>query len=146
MDLMQNPAFTTFALCSAILVLKGCLSGTFTAVTRLKAKRFMNPEDAKVFGGGSEAAPAEVPAVARALRVQRNDAENLPAFFAIGLIFVLVGASATAAAAYFWTFTIARILHTLCYMFELQPWRALCFAAATLCLIGMSVQVLMAVL
>ena len=64
----------------------------------------------------------------------------------IGLVYVLVGASPFGAAVYLWTFTGARILHTLAYTAGLQPWRALCFFVSVACLLGMSVQVLMSVL
>lgn len=144
--LMENAAFQTFAACTAILVIKNFLSGTYTGITRMRSKKFVNPEDARVFAGGGDPAERETDAVARALRIQRNDGENLPAFFAIGLVYVLVGASPFGAAVYLWTFTGARILHTLAYTAGLQPWRALCFFVGVACLLGMSVQVLMSVL
>ena len=112
----------------------------------MRSKKFVNPEDARVFAGGGDPAERETDAVARALRIQRNDGENLPAFFAIGLVYVLVGASPFGAAVYLWTFTGARILHALAYTAGLQPWRALCFFVSVACLLGMSVQVLMSVL
>lgn len=142
--LLQNPAFSTFSICVAILVFKGFLSGVYTAVTRLRVGQFVNAEDAKLFRSQGTV-EAENPGVVRALSIQRNDAENLPFFFAIGLLFVLAGASATAAAAYFWTFTIARIVHTLCFIGGLQPWRGLAYFIAVLCLLGMSVQVVLMV-
>ena len=124
--LMENPAFVTFTICTAILVVKSLLSGLYTAVTRLRQKQFVNPEDAKTFKGTSD--PTETDAAARALRIQRNDSENLPLFFGLGLVFVLTGATPLEATAYFWTFTIARILHTLTYAGGKQPWRSLAFA------------------
>ncbi|MDX1383425.1 MAG: MAPEG family protein [Thermoanaerobaculia bacterium] len=142
--LMENPAFTTFAACTAILVAKSLLSGLYTALTRIRQKQFVNPEDAKAFKGTAD--PAETDAAARALRIQRNDTENLPLFFGLGLVFVLSGATAFEASVYFWTFTVARILHTLTYMGSLQPWRFLSFAVGMLCLLGMAVQVLLAAL
>ena len=144
--LMDNAAFHTFAACTAVLVIKNFLSATFTAITRVRARKFLNPEDARVFGGGADPAERESDAVARALRIQRNDGENLPAFFAIDLVYVLVGASPFGAAVYMWTFTGARVLHTLVYTMGLQPWRALLFFVSVACLLGMSVQVLMSVL
>jgi uncharacterized MAPEG superfamily protein len=138
--LMQNPAFTTFATCTAILVIKSLLSGLYTAITRIRQKQFVNPEDASTFKGAAD--PQETDAAARALRIQRNDTENLPLFFALGLVFVLDGATAGEATAYFWTFTVARVLHTLTYMGGLQPWRFLCFAVGMLTLLGMAVQII----
>lgn len=142
--LMENPAFTTFAVCTAILVVKSLLSGSYTAITRIRQKQFVNPEDGKMFKGASD--PIETDAAARVLRIQRNDTENFVLFFGLGLVFVLTGATALEASAYFWTFTIARILHTLTYVGGKQPWRSLAFAVGVVCLLGMAVQVLMAAL
>lgn len=138
--LIENPAFRTYALCCSILALKLFWSSVYSGIQRQRNAGYINPEDARVFGKGVEAAPAEAPAVAHALRIQRNDAENMPAFFAVGLIFVLSGASPASAAAYLWTFTIARVLHTFFYTNGMQPWRALAFGAGALSVIGMSVQ------
>jgi uncharacterized MAPEG superfamily protein len=139
-DLMNEPAFRSYAVCSAILAVKMLLSGTYTTMMRLGNKGFVNTEDAKAFGapGASE---TELPAVAHALRIQRNDGENIPLFFAIGLIYVLSGATAFGAAAYCWTFTIARVLHTIAYTYHLQPWRALCYGVGYACIVGMAVQI-----
>ena len=146
-ELAQNPAFQTYALCSSILALKLFWSSVYSGIQRQRNQGYTNPEDARVFAAGAvEAAPLEAPAVAHALRIQRNDGENLPAFFAIGLIFVLSGASPGSAAAYLWTFTIARLLHTFFYTNQMQPWRALAFGAGALSVIGMSVQTIIAMI
>ena len=57
--LMDNAAFQTFAACSAILVIKNFLSGGFTAITRMRAKKFLNPEDGRVFADGADPAERE---------------------------------------------------------------------------------------
>jgi uncharacterized MAPEG superfamily protein len=139
-DLVNDPAFRSYAVCSAILAVKMLLSGSYTTMMRLGNKGFVNAEDAKAFGapGSSE---LEHPAVAHALRIQRNDGENIPLFFAIGLVYVLNGASPFGAAVYSWTFTIARVLHTIAYTYHLQPWRALCYGVGYACIVGMAVQI-----
>jgi len=139
-----NPAFRTYAACSAILVLKMIFSAVYTGTRRQQTGGFANNEDARMFGKPGATA-CDTPEVAHALRIQRNDLESIPAFFAIALIYVMSGASAFGAAVYFWTFTIARVVHTVAYMRHLQPWRALSFIVAALCLAGMAVQVLMGV-
>jgi prostaglandin-E synthase 1 len=145
--ILDNPAFRSYAVCSAILVLKMLFSAVYTGSRRQVSQGYINREDANVFGKqGVNAAEAEAPTVAHALRIQRNDLENIPAFFAIGLVYVLSGATAVGAAAYFWTFTVARVLHTIMYMNHLQPWRAICFGVGALCTIGMCVQILMRML
>jgi prostaglandin-E synthase 1 len=140
--LPSNPALGTWALCTAILALKMGLSAFYTSVCRARNKGYVNPEDATTFGGaGAIAAEQEHPAVAHALRIQRNDVENIPAFFAVGLAYVLTGASPFGAAVYLWTYTVARVLHTLAYMGRLQPWRALLYIVGVLCMFGMIAQV-----
>lgn len=139
-ELLGNPAFRTYAVCSAILAIKMLLTGNYTTMQRMRTKGFVNPEDAAAFGGTPS--EQEHPAVAHALRIQRNDLENIPLFWAIGLVFVLSGASASAAVWYCWTFTIARLVHWVVYLNHLQPWRALCYFVGYLCILGMAVQII----
>ena len=139
--LISNPAFQTYAVCSAILAIKMLLGGNYTTFQRMRNKAYANEEDARTLGGKADA--VEHPAVAHALRIQRNDGENIPLFFAIGLIYVLSGASAFGAAVYCWTFTIARLAHTVVYTLKLQPWRAICYFIGYLCILGMAVQIIL---
>lgn len=145
--LLANPAFRTYALCSAILGIKMLASAVYTGTRRQKVGGFINPEDAKAFGGpGAAAAALEAPAVAHALRIQRNDGENIPLFFAIGLIYVLTGASATGATVLCGLFTVARVVHTIVYTYQLQPARAICFFIGTLCTVVMIFRIVMNVM
>ena len=93
-----------------------------------------------IYGGIFTA--TEAAAVDHALRIQRNDAENVPTFYALGLVYVLSGASATGAFWYFWTYTVARVLHTVMFMSHLQPYRAICFVVGMLCQVGMAFSIL----
>ena len=137
-DLINNPAFQTYATCSAILAIKMLLGGNYTTLMRMRNSGYVNTEDANTFGGTAD--EREHPAVAHALRIQRNDLENIPLFLAIGLIYVLSGASAFGAAAYCWTFTIARLVHTVVYTYHLQPWRAISYFVGYLAILGMALQ------
>jgi prostaglandin-E synthase 1 len=139
-ELAQNPAFHAYAVCASILAIKMLLTGNYTSIVRMRSKGFVNEEDAKAFGGKAD--QVEHPDVAHALRIQRNDGENIPLFWAVGLIFVLGGASATAAWWYCWTFTIARLLHWVAYLNHLQPWRAICYFVGYLCIVGMAAQII----
>lgn len=142
-ELAQNPAFRTYAVCCAILALKVLFSALYTGTRRQKSQGYVNAEDAKVFGNSGVAAGAsEVAMVDHGLRIQRNDAENVPTFYALGLVYVLSGASATGAFWYFWTYTVARVLHTIMYMNHLQPYRAICFVVGMLCQVGMAISIL----
>ncbi|MBM4269071.1 MAG: MAPEG family protein [Deltaproteobacteria bacterium] len=138
--LLADPAFQTYAVCTSILAIKMLLTGNYTAVMRVRNRGFVNPEDAKTFGGGSS--EQEHPAVAHALRIQRNDLENIPLFWAVGLVFVLNGASPSAAWWYCWTFTIARLGHWLAYLNHLQPWRAIFYGIGYACVLGMAIQII----
>jgi glutathione S-transferase len=139
--LAANPAFHSYAVCCAILAIKMSLTGNYTTLQRMRNKGFVNDEDARAFGGTPS--QREHPAVAHALRIQRNDGENIPLFFAIGLVYVLSGASAFGAAVYSWTFTISRLLHWVAYLNHVQPWRAICYFAGYLSILGMAVQILL---
>ena len=94
--LIDNPAFHTYAVCASILAFKMILSGFYTAAMRFRSTGYANAEDALAFGGASTGAPGvDTPQVAHALRIQRNDGENILPFFAIGLLYVISGASAS---------------------------------------------------
>jgi len=110
-QMMNDAAFRAYAIACSILVLKMAAAGILTAATRSRVKQFLNPEDARVLGGAD--VTQEHPDVMRMLRMHRNDLENILPFFTVGLIFVLMGASAFGAQVYFYTFTAARIVHTI---------------------------------
>ena len=90
--MMNDAAFRAYAIACSILVLKMSVAGLMTAATRSRVKQFLNPEDARVLGGAG--VMQEHPDVMRMLRMHRNDLENILPFFTVGLIFVLMGASA----------------------------------------------------
>jgi microsomal prostaglandin-E synthase 1 len=142
--MMNNAAFRAYSIACSILVFKMFAAAILTAATRTRVKQFLNPEDAGVLGGAG--AIEEHPDVQRILRLHRNDLENILPFFTVALIFVLMGASAFGAQVYFYTFTGARIVHTIAYLAKLQPWRTVAYVVGTLCMVGMLVQILMAAL
>jgi uncharacterized MAPEG superfamily protein len=145
--LLVNPAFRIYAICVAILGVKMLASAVYTGTRRQKVGGFINPEDAKRFGElGATAGREEAPEVAHALRIQRNDLENIPLFFAVGLIYVLTGASPTGALVLCGIFTAARVVHTFAYTWRLQPARAICFATGALSTLVMMFRIIMNVL
>jgi len=144
---LASPAFHIYALCSAILGVKMLASAIYTATRRQKVGGFINPEDAERFGQpGIEVKLEEAPEVARALRIQRNDLENIPLFFAIGLIYVLTGASAFGTTVLCGLFTLARVIHTIVYAKGMQPARAICFVTGTSCILIMIFRIVVNVL
>jgi len=142
--MINDAAFRAYAIACSILVLKMSAAALMTAATRSRVKQFLNPEDARVLGGAG--VMQEHPDVMRMLRMHRDDLENILPFFTVGLIFVLMGASAFGAQVYFYTFTAARIVHTITYVAKMQPWRTVAFVVGTLCTVGMVVQILIAAL
>ena len=141
-NLMTNPAFRSYAFCCAILGVKMLFSAVYTGTRRQRHQGYINPEDASFFGSSAATvATEEAPAVAHALRIQRNDLESIPLFFTIGLLYVLTGASPFGARVYFWTYTLARIAHTYFYTNHIQPWRAVSFVVGTAAIVGMIVRI-----
>ncbi|MCH2170481.1 MAPEG family protein [Myxococcota bacterium] len=142
MDLKMNPAFQIYAMCSAILTLKMLAMGHYTGFLRIKLKAFLNPEDSKQFGEGTGLETSEHPEVERGLRAHRNDLESTLPFFAIGLIYVLMGGAGTLASLLMVGFTTLRVLFSIFYLRGAQPYRSLTFTAAELCLLVMILQIL----
>jgi prostaglandin-E synthase 1 len=140
-DLLRDlPGFRLFAICIFVLAVKMYVLGGMTAGVRARTKVLLNPEDAP--GPGVDVANAEHPDVARYLRAHRNDVENIPQFFAFGLVAVLIGAPLLGLQICFIAFTVARVLHTIVYLKSVQPWRTVCFALGTLSNTALGVMIL----
>lgn len=133
-----------FAVCAVLLFLKMFALSLMQGYHRIGKRQFPNPEDAAVVG--RRPVTEDLPEVQRAQRAWRNDLENIPVFFALGLIYVLVDASPQAAPSLFVTFTASRYVHSVTYLLALQPWRTLAYGIGIGCLFGMSFSILRAVL
>eukprot|EP01096_Ripella_sp_DP13-Kostka_P005923 TRINITY_DN206_c0_g1_i1.p1 TRINITY_DN206_c0_g1~~TRINITY_DN206_c0_g1_i1.p1 ORF type:complete len:146 (+),score=73.34 TRINITY_DN206_c0_g1_i1:67-504(+) len=136
---LQNPVFRAFAISTSALVLKVLAMGPLTARHRFKNNTFANPEDAKTTKG-VVAVNADVERVRRA---HLNDLENIPIFLAIAFVYVLIDPSPTTATYLFYTFVGARFIHTVSYLNELQPWRALAYFAGVISTVVMAIQILL---
>lgn len=144
-EFLALPQLRLLMLCSAILGLNMLLLAIGTVLARGRSKRFINPEDAKVSSKEArvlEGEEAELPG--RFVRAHRNAVENIPLFFAIGLFYVMTGGSVLGARAYFLTFTIARLLHSVVYLKGIQPWRTILFVVGYVALLGMIVHIIRA--
>jgi uncharacterized MAPEG superfamily protein len=131
MTLLQIYALTTI-----ILALKMAAISIAQGRARTGAGVFVNPEDAKTFGGNQ--ASEEVEGVRRGARAWSNDLENIPIFLILGWIYVAAGLATTVFAIYCIIFTLARIAHTICYLNSIQPARTIAYtigAIVTLALI-----------
>lgn len=132
-----------YALATVILFLKMVAISVYQGQQRFKYKSYKAPEDARAVG----VAPAaeELPQVLRAGRAWLNDLENIPAFWALGWVYIVADASPSMAPWLFMIFTGARVVHTWCHINALQPWRALTFFAGLFVLLMMSVMILLAI-
>jgi len=116
---MENPVFVTYMIAAAIMILKLMGQGWMTVYRMLKVDAgWATPEDLK--GGliNRKPRPEQLELndyVDRSRRMQRNDLENIPAFLAVGLIFVLAAPSLLLANVLMYTFVGARLAHTLAY-------------------------------
>lgn len=145
--LTSDPQFQLYAICSCVLTLQMLFLGGYTAGTRARHKGYMNPEDDKVsFRDARLIEGPEHPEVARIQRAHRNLLESLPMFFALGLLCVLAGVSPLGGRICIGVFTGARILHSIVYIKGIQPWRTVFYAVGAFALVGMIVQILLAVL
>ncbi len=134
-------ALPAYTLALVALFVKTTLTSALQVISRLRSGVFPIAEDARLMGKAP--AQAEADFVRRCANVWRNDTENLPLFMALGLTWVLLGATAEAGAMYFGAYVALRYVHTLVFLRGLQPWRALlylaglavCWAIAVQCLV-----------
>ena len=139
----MQTALYWYSICIVALFFKMLALSLYQGFHRIGKKSYKNPEDAA--SAGVAPLPEELPQVRRAAQAWQNDVENIAPFFALGIVYVLVGASATAAPWYFLTFTAARFLHSYFYLSAMQPWRTVAYGIGVICLIGMSVNILSAI-
>lgn len=139
-SLLEDQAVRTYATTASIIGLQLIALALWTGTVRVMRKQWVNPEDAQLNKG--ENVEADHPDVARVKRAHVNAIENAIPFFVIGALYAATQPSKTAALAYFWTFTAARLLHSVFYLWGKQPFRTLSFAVGVLAIIGMGVHVL----
>lgn len=141
-DFTGHPAFPTFVICAALLVLKMIAVGHWTGYVRIQRRAILNPEDVATFKSEASASGDEDPEVARALRAHRNDLESTLPFLAIGLPYLLTDPSTALASGLFVAFTAFRLVFSVFYLRGMQPWRSLTFVLGELCTVAIVVQML----
>jgi uncharacterized MAPEG superfamily protein len=131
-ELSSLPAFPAYVATLLVLGLNLVGLSNATALTRGQAAEVVNPEDLAlskkatvVFDGGNDR-------TARYRRAHRNALENTPWFMTTALVLTLMGASATVGAALFYPYAALRVLHSVCYVKGIQPFRTLTFVLALL--------------
>jgi len=143
MDLAANPAFQAYALCMVVLIANLLMLAVKTSIARSGAKVTLNDEDT---GGAKNLVEAEPVEAARVMRAHRNAMENILPFAILGLIYVLLGASALGAWAYFGFFAVGRWVHSFAYIAAKQPWRSASYGVSSLALYGLMVSIVYRVL
>jgi glutathione S-transferase len=148
---MQNPVFVTYMIAAAIMILKIMGQGWLTVYRMLKVGGgFASPEDLQVGLINRNPSPEQLELndyVDRSRRMHRNDLENIPAFLACGLLFVIAAPSALLANVLMYGFVAARLLHSLAYATkQTHEVRATLYTIGSVVVIIMAIYVLAAAL
>jgi glutathione S-transferase len=132
----MSSVLSTYALCVVVLFFKMLAISCYQGFYRISRLTFKNPEDARLVGRTSSA--EELPQVIRGQQAWLNDLENIPLFFALGALSLMLDTPAELTAWLFCLFTAARVLHTLTYLAHWQPWRTIAYAVGVGCLVGLA--------
>ncbi|WP_085728744.1 MAPEG family protein [Pseudomonas sp. R37(2017)] len=132
----MSTVLSVYALCVVVLFFKMFAISCYQGFYRITRMTFKNAEDAKLVGRTPSA--EELPQVARAKNAWLNDLENIPLFFALGGLCVLLDTPADRTVWLFCIFTTARVLHTLTYLAGWQPWRTIAYFVGIGCLMGLA--------
>ncbi len=148
---MENPLFVAYAIAAAIMVLKIMGQGWVTVYRMIKSEAgLLNPEDMLPGPANRNPHPAQLEPsdyVERSRRMHRNDLENIPAFLAIGLLFVAVEPPFWLGSALMTIFVAARLVHTLVYATgQRHEVRATPYTIGSMIVIFMAAYVLVAAL
>ncbi|KAF3849302.1 prostaglandin E synthase [Gymnodraco acuticeps] len=142
--LTRNEVFSCFVFYAVLLVIKMYILAIITGQVRLRKKAFANPEDALRHGGLQF--HREDPYVERCRRAHINDLENILPFLFLGAIYSMIGPSLPVARLHFLVFFLARVLHSVAYLFALRaPTRSLAYIVAQIPCVSMALQILVAV-
>lgn len=133
-----------YALSAVLLFAKMFAISLYQGWYRISRQQFKTPEDAAFVGRAPVA--EELPQVQRAAKAWANDLENIPIFLALGIAYVQLDLSATAAPWLFGSFVAARIVHTLCYLAGVQPWRTVSYGIGVGATLWMAALILGAIL
>jgi len=116
---LENPVFATYVIAAALMVLKIMGQGWMTVYRMLKSNSGLaSPEDLQKGLINRSPDPSQLEIndyVDRSRRMHRNDLENIPAFWAAGLLFVAAGPPLWAAQVLLYGFVAARLAHFVAY-------------------------------
>ncbi|MCA0873824.1 MAPEG family protein [Seohaeicola saemankumensis] len=116
---LENPLLVTYVVAVALTVLKVMGQGWMTVHRMMKTNAgLVNPEDLRPGAFNKTPSPEQLELndyVERSRRMHRNDLENIPAFWAAGLIFVLAAPPLWLAQVLMYGFVAARAAHAVAY-------------------------------
>ena len=104
----MSSALFGFTVCVLVLFVKMFAISCYQGVYRISRMTFKNAEDARLVGRPASA--QELAQVTRAAQAWQNDVENIPLFFILGTLYVLLQAPATTGVWLFASFTAARAI------------------------------------
>lgn len=148
---VSNPVFEVYAVAASLMVLKIMGQGWMTVFRMLKSNSgLVSPEDLQRGLINKAPDPSQLAVndyVDRSRRMHRNDLENIPAFLAIGLLFVAVDPDLLVAQVFMYGFVLARLAHSAAYLTkQSHEVRATFYTIGSLIVIYMAVHVLWVVL
>jgi microsomal prostaglandin-E synthase 1 len=125
--LASLPAFQPYVVSVLALGLNLIGLANATALTRARAVEVINPEDVAL---NKKAAVVYEDKTARYKRAHRNALENTPVFMTTALVLTMMGTSAAVASGLFYSYAALRIVHSVCYVRGIQPFRTMSFVVA----------------
>ena len=132
----MNSTLSVYALCVVVLFVKMLAISCYQGFYRIRSLAFTNHEDAGYFNRPTN--QKELPQVCRAAKAWANDLENIPLFFVLGVLCCVFATWSVPTAWLFCVFTVARVLHTACFLVGWQPWRTVAYAIGIVCLSGLA--------
>ena len=148
---LENPVFVAYVVASALMVLKIMGQGWMTVYRMLKSDSgLVNPEDIQLGPINKNPNPKQLEVndyVDRSRRMQRNDLENIPAFWVAGLLFVTTNPALWLAQVLMYGFVVVRLAHFWAYATkQIHEVRATFYTVGSLIVIYMALHVLWRVL
>jgi glutathione S-transferase len=148
---LENPVFVAYVVASALMALKIMGQGWMTVYRMLKSDSgLVNPEDIQLGPINKNPNPKQLEVndyVDRSRRMQRNDLENIPAFWVTGLLFVTTNPALWLAQVLMYGFVVVRLAHFWAYATkQIHEVRATFYSVGSLIVIYMALHVLWRVL
>ena len=116
---LANPVFAAYAIATLLMVLKAVAMSWLTVVRMLQVQGgYRSPEDLRRTLLNPNPDPRQLAPderVERLRRIQLNDLENLPFFFAAGFVYVLTDPPLWLAEALFYGYVASRLAHFAAY-------------------------------